>query len=234
MSEKVLDIVEVSKQLEQDALIDLWEVDLREQGGDIIRFCNHVNERKQPVVWKGQTYTPHPIKLDGFERNVQGEGNRPTLTVANILGVVTGIANQFGQLVGVPTVRRQTYARFLDAVNFTLGNPKADTTQEVVTNFIIERMVSLSSEAATFELAIPAESDGALIPSRVMLADICCWRYRGEECGYTGGPVADRFDVPTNDIKKDACSGSLTGCRARFGATAALPFGGYPSSDKIS
>ncbi|EES1058672.1 phage minor tail protein L, partial [Escherichia coli] len=29
-----------------------------------------------------------------------------------------------------------------------------------------------------------------------MLANTCMWTYRSDECGYTGGAVADEFDKP--------------------------------------
>ena len=210
---------------QQDALVEMWEVDFRAFGGEVFRFCNQVNEMNQAVVWKGQEYTPYPISAEGFEMTSQGAGNRPTLTVSNLLGFVTGAA------VGV--VRRLTYARFLDAANFKAGNPTADPNQEIIGKYVIEQMTSLTAERAVFELAAPSESDGAIIPSRMMLANTCIWQYRGEGCGYTGRPVADRYDIPTDDPKKDVCSGTLTGCRARFGATAVLPFGGFPSADKV-
>lgn len=220
--------------LQQDVLVDLWEVDFRSFGGERYYFCNQVNELGEAVVWQGQAYQPYPIQADGFEMTSQGAGNRPTLAVSNLLGFITAAAEQFNQLVGVSIIRHQTYAQFLDAVNFKLGNVDADTTQEVVSKYVIERMVSMTAESATFELAVPAETDGAIIPSRIMLANTCCWQYRGEGCGYTGRAVADRFDMPTSDPLKDACSRSLTGCRARYGATAVLPFGGYPSADKVN
>lgn len=220
---------------QQDVLVDLWQVDLRPLGGRVFYFCNQVNERGTAVVWQGQAYEPYPIKADGFESTSQGAGNRPTLTVSNLLGLITGAADQFGQLVGVLVVRRQTYAKFLDAVNFQSGrNPTADPMQEVVGKYLVERMTALNAETATFELAAPSESDGSVIPARIMLANTCCWQYRGEGCGYTGRAVADRFDMPTDDASKDVCSKTLTGCRARFGATAVLPFGGFPSSDKVT
>ena len=219
----------------RSVLVDLWQVDLRPLGGRIFYFCNQVNERGTAVVWQGQAYEPYPIKADGFESTSQGAGNRPTLTVSNLLGLITGAADQFGQLVGVLVVRRQTYAKFLDAVNFQSGrNPTADPMQEVVGKYLVERMTALNAETATFELAAPSESDGSVIPARIMLANTCCWQYRGEGCGYTGRAVADRFDMPTDDASKDVCSKTLTGCRARFGATAVLPFGGFPSSDKVT
>lgn len=220
--------------MQQDILIDLWELDFREFGGEVFYLCNQVNELGGAVVWCGQAYEPYPINADGFEMMSQGAGNRPTLMLSNLLGLITAAAEQFNQFVGITVIRRQTYAKFLDAVNFKAGNPTADSTQEVVSKFVVERLVSMTVESATFELATPSESDGAVIPARIMLANVCCWQYRGEGCGYTGRPVADRFDMPTADPEKDACSGNLTGCRARFGVTAVLPYGGFPSCDKVN
>lgn len=219
---------------EQDVLLDLWEIDLRAIGGERHFFCNQTNEKGQAVVWQGRAYEPWPIRADGFELNAQGAGNRPRLNVSNIGGFVTAAAERYQQLVGAAVVRRQVYARFLDAVNFSDGNAAADPGQEAVSRYVVERMVALTAETAAFELAAPAETDGALIPARFMLANVCGFRYRGEECGYTGKAVADRFDRPTNDPAKDRCSGTLTGCRARFGATAVLPYGGFASADKVA
>lgn len=217
---------------EQDVLLDLWELDLRPLGGAVHRFCNQANEKSEPVVWKGQAYDPYPIQAEGFELTGQGAGNRPKITVANVFGFVTGAAAQYGQLIGAAVVRRQVLARFLDAVNFQAGNPQADPSQEVVGKYLIERMASMTAEAAVFELAAPSEADGSVIPARIMLANICPFAYRGEECGYTGRPVADRFDMRTDDPAKDDCSKGLLGCQARFGLTAALSFGGFVGIDK--
>lgn len=221
-------------ELEQDALIELWEVDLRPFGGELLRFCNHLNAKKQEfVLWKGQKYQSYPIQGDGFELTAQGAGNRPKLTVSNLFGLVTGLAERHNKLIGAKVTRRQTYARFLDAGNFDGGNPQADPLQEAVSQFVIERLSALTAETAQFELAAPAEADGAVIPARIILEDVCCWQYRGEGCGYTGKPVADKDDMPTDDPKKDACSGRILGCQARHGATAVLPFGGFISADKV-
>ena len=113
------------------------------------------------------------------------------------------------------------------------GNNKADPTQEIVSQYIVERLTSLiPSESATFELALPCESDGILLPARVIIAHTCCWDYRSSECSYTGGAVADEYDNPTNDITKDKCSYSLTGCKLRHG-NGILPFGGFPGAAKF-
>lgn len=218
---------------QQDVLVELWEVDFRPFGGAVGRYCNHMNEKNGAVVWRGAEYAPYPIEAEGFEMTAQGAGNRPTLKVSNVLGFVTGAAEQYNQLAGVEVVRRLTYAKFLDAANFTAGNPQADPNQEIVYRYVVERLTEMTAERAVLELATPAEADGAIVPARMMLANTCVWQYRGEGCGYTGRAVADKFDMPTSDPKKDVCSGTLAGCRARFGATAALPFGGFPSADKV-
>ncbi len=218
----------------QDVMVELWEVDLRALGGQVYRLCNQVNEKNGAVVFAGQAYEPYPVYAEGFESSSQGAGNRPTLSLSNLFGLVTGMVESYGSVVGAAVTRYQVYAQFLDAANFASGaNPSADASQAVRMCFVVERMVSLTAEKAVFELSAPSEADGALVPARLMMADRCPWQYRGAECGYTGRPVADRFDMPTDDAKKDDCSHKLLGCMARFGATAALPYGGFVSADKV-
>ncbi|TYG33317.1 phage minor tail protein L [Lonepinella koalarum] len=225
-------------ELEQDALIELWEIDLRhissntddDMKGELYRFHNGLSQTKANIWWQDNEYQAYPIKADGFEISGQGASNRPTLTVSNLYGTITGIAANFGQGVGAKVTRRLVYAQFLDARNFVNGNNKADPTQEVVSYYIIEQLKSLDDEQATFELASPAETDNARIPLLMITSDVCIWQYRSAQCGYTGVPVADEFDNPTSDKKKDKCSHCIRGCKLRFGDNAVLPFGGFPST----
>ncbi|MEH8079340.1 phage minor tail protein L, partial [Gallibacterium anatis] len=172
----------------------------------------------------------YPIKAGGFELNGNGPSNRPTLTVSNLLGLITGIAVDFNEAVGAVVRRRQVYLHYLDAVNFREGNPQADPTQELVSLYIIEQLSSLKQDVATFTLALPTETDNAYLPARMMMADTCAWIYRSSECGYNGAPVADEKDMPTGDPKKDKCSRCLTGCKMRNNT---LNFGGFPSINKV-
>lgn len=222
---------------EQGAMLDLYEVDLSKIVGEklILRFHAGLNQLRKAIIWQGNTYEPYPIKVEGFQKNGQGTSNRPKMSVSDALGLITGLANSYDDLLGSVVIRHQVLAEFLDAVNFEYGNAKADPTQEIISYYIVERLTALApSNSATFELALPCESDGALLPARVIIAHTCCWRYRSVECGYTGGAVADEFDQETNDITKDKCSYSLNGCKLRFGTYGILPFGGFPSSAKLS
>ncbi|OCG39711.1 phage minor tail protein L [Gilliamella sp. Bif1-4] len=229
----LLDITKIA----QDAIVDLYEVDLTKIVGNktIFRFHNGLNELRRPITWQGNIYEPYPIKVDGFQKNGQGTSNRPKMTVSNAFGLITGLVKSFDDLLGAVVTRRQVLAEFLDAVNFEGGNNKADPTQEVVSQYLVERLTNLiPSESATFELALPCESDGIFLPSRVIIAHTCCWQYRSSECSYTGGAIADERDALTNDVTKDKCSGTITGCKLRFGKNGILPFGGFPASAKLS
>ncbi|ECC9939337.1 phage minor tail protein L, partial [Salmonella enterica subsp. enterica] len=181
---------------EQSAKVDLWEFDLTAIGGERYFFCNEQNEKGEPVTWQGRQYEPYPIQAQDFELNGKGTSPRPNLVVSNMFGLVTGMAEDLQSIVGASVVRHQVYRKFLDAVNFVEGNPDANPEQEVVARYSVEQLSELTTSTATFVLASPVETDGSVFPGRIMLAEICTFDYRGEECGYNGPPVADEFDKP--------------------------------------
>ncbi|EOM4131903.1 phage minor tail protein L, partial [Escherichia coli] len=162
----------------------LWEIDLTVQGGERYFFCNELNEKGEPVTWQGRKYQAYPIDGSDFEMNGKGSSARPSLTVSNLFGLVTGMAEDLQSLVGATVVRRRVYARFLDAVNFVAGNPEADPEQELSDRWVVEQMSQLTAMTTSFVLATPTETDGALFPGRIMLANTCMWTYRSDECGY--------------------------------------------------
>ena len=221
--------------LEQTALLDLFDVDMRQltgkdgNRGELFRFYAGTNELTQPIIWQGNRYTPFGVKAEGFEMSGQGASNRPTLTVVNFDGFVTALSNNFEQCLGAIVRRRQVYAQFLDAANFKAGNLNADPQQERVSYYLIEQLTTLTQDMATFTLALPTETDNAVINKRTILVT-CPWVYRSTECGYTGSPVADEKDQPTTDPKKDKCSGCLRGCQLRHNT---LNYGGLIGVNKL-
>ncbi|EAT0258243.1 phage minor tail protein L [Salmonella enterica] len=215
----------------QSARLNLWEFDLTAIGGERYFFCNEPNEKGEPVTWQGRQYEPYPIQVRDVEMNGKGPSPRVTLAVSNLFGLVTGMAEDLQSLTGASVIRHQVYARFLDAVNFAGGNPDADPEQEVVSRYLVEQLSGLTATTATFVLAAPTETDGAVFPARVMLADTCVWGYRDENCGYDGPPVADAFDRPTSDPAKDRCSRCMSGCRMRNNLQRA---GFFASINKLS
>ncbi|EFD6599682.1 phage minor tail protein L, partial [Escherichia coli] len=122
-------------------------------GGERYFFCNELNEKGEAVTWQGRQYQVYPIDGSGFEMNGKGSSARPSLTVSNLFGLVTGMAEDLQSLVGATVVRRRVYARFLDAVNFVAGNPEADPEQELTDRWVVEQMSSLTAMTASFVLA---------------------------------------------------------------------------------
>ncbi len=157
--------------VEQSAVIELYTLDLSAIGGEVHHFCNQVNELGQAVKWKGIAYTPFPIVSDGFELSTRGASNRPSLTVSNLFGLVTEIVESEYGIIGAKVIRRQVYAKHLDPDNFANGNPDHDPLAESVSHFVIESYKSLNSKTATFELAIPSEADGVVIPRRIIISN---------------------------------------------------------------
>ncbi|WP_267837486.1 phage minor tail protein L [Escherichia coli] len=211
----------------------LWEIDLKRSVEERYFFLYEQKRKGEHGHLAGATVSArnHAIQGSGFELNGKGTSTRPTLTVSNLYGMVTGMAEDLQSLVGGTVVRRKVYARFLDAVNFVNGNSYADPEQEVISRWRIEQCSELSAVSASFVLSTPTETDGAVFPGRIMLANTCTWTYRGDECGYSGPAVADEYDQPTSDITKDKCSKCLSGCKFRNNVG---NFGGFLSINKLS
>lgn len=220
--------------LEQDALLDLYELDLTKltsragTTGKIYRLHNGVNEKGENVVWKGNAYTAYPIKGSNFAQSATGASNRPTLAISNLFGFVTGLVNDFDDCLGAVVCRKQVYAENLDPVNFNSGaNPKFNPNREITTYFVVEQVDAITADVVQFRLAVPTELDKMMLPARSMMANTCQCIYRSAECGYSGTLYFDDKDRPTSDPKKDSCSHLITGCRSRgntrnFGAFIAI------------
>ncbi|WJF92007.1 phage minor tail protein L [Paraburkholderia bonniea] len=218
--------------LEPGAKVRLYELDASGIGGQIARF--HAHRTAGPITWQGLVYSPWPVDAEGFQRTSAGTQPSPTLRVGNVDGSISSLCLALGDLVGAKLVRRETLAKYLDAVNFPQGNPSADPAEELRPEaWRIERKSRSDSEVVEFELASPLDFDGEQLPRRQIVPNLCSFQYRSAECGYTGGPVADVNNQPTGDAAKDRCSNALTGCRLRFGANNPLPFGGFPAAGLI-
>lgn len=216
------------------AFLDLFEADLQPMGGDVLRFHSGTNGFYTDVIWKGRAYPAYPIAVEGFEMKNEGTYSRPSMAVANVSGLITGVNHDFADMIGVVITRRQVPVKFLDAVNFPNGNPDADPTKEGVSRYVVTRMTEETFEQVTYELATPVDCDNAVMPARTILADVCQWIYRGEGCRYSGPPVADERDNPTSDPSKDKCSHRKSGCRFRYPRPAPMPISSFPGSQKVT
>lgn len=71
--------------LEQNAMLELFEVDLRSikdkdsMNGELYRFYAGTNELTRPIVWQGNTYEPFGVSASGFSLSGKGRLNRHCL-----------------------------------------------------------------------------------------------------------------------------------------------------------
>ena len=223
------------QQLAPSAIIELFVLDTTSFGGEIYRFHAGTNGLRQRVVWQGQTYEPFPVQVTGFEFNGSGQLPRPKLAVANITGVISTLVLFYQDMLGAKLTRKRTFAKYLDAVNFTGGvNPTADPTAEFQDDvYFIDRKASETRELVEFELAAAFDVNGVKLPRRQIVQNVCPWKYRGSECSYTGTAYFNANDVAVGSAALDVCGKRLSSCKLRFGENAELPFGGFPAAGLI-
>ena len=223
------------QKLAPSAVIELFVLDLALFGQGPVRFHAGTNALLQRVVWQGQAFDAFPIQVEGFEMNGGGQVPRPRFRVANVTGSITALVLTYQDLVGAKITRKRTLAKYLDAVNFPGGvNPTADPSAEFADDiYMIDRKSRETRDVVEFELAASFDLEGVSLPRRQIVQNVCPWRYRQSECGYTGTAYLDANDQPVASSSLDVCGKRLSSCQARFGEHAELPFGGYPASGLI-
>jgi len=222
---------DVSK-LEVSARIELFELDATVVGGLVYHFVNMSNQLSQSVIWKGVEYNPFPIEATGFDVAADGPLARPRLSVSNVTGLIGALIREYQRLEGCKLIRRRTLVKYLDAVNFAGGvNPTADATAGWPDDiWMIDRVDKRNRLVVEWELCSPLDLAGVQLPRRQIQQVACMWKYRGSECGFTGGAVAKADDTITANLAEDVCGHRISSCKLRFGANAELPFGGFPGA----
>lgn len=223
------------QKLASSAVIELFQLDATDLGGDVSRFHSGTNSILGDVVWNGDTYFRFPIQATGFEFSTQGQLPRPKISVSNVLGTVSAMLLASGGLLGAKLTRRRTLAKYLDAINFDGGvNSDADPTAAFAEDiYYVDRVSAENRDYVEFELASPIDLTGIQLPRRQIIQNICPWKYRGVECSYTGTAYFDSADNSVGSLAQDVCGKHLSSCRVRFGQFAQLPFGGFPSAGLV-
>lgn len=182
--------------LEPSSVIELYELDATSLGGDVLYFHAGTNELSQNIVWNGQTYVRYPVQVSGFEMSAEGAFPRPKLAVSNALSAISAVLMITDDLMGAKVTRKRTMKKFLDAENFTGGvNPDEDPTAEFPSDvYFIDRKSHEDGDTVEFELASSIDLAGVRLPRRQIIQNVCVWKYRSSECGYTGPPLYDLND----------------------------------------
>ena len=185
------------------------------------------------IIWQGQTFEPMALEVSGLEMRSDGKASAPTLSMANNIGGIQGAVSayclQFGDFAGAKLKVITTLAKYLDAENFSTGNPTANPSEKREQIWFIEQKTSENSQQVTFELSNPVDFEGLKIPTR-QISNYCNWEYRSEECGYIGSAMFTEKDEPTDNPALDRCNYRTSGCRCRENE---LHFGGFPASSMV-
>ena len=185
------------------------------------------------IVWQGQVFEPLALDVSGLEMRSDGKASAPTLSMANNIGGIQGAVSayclQFGDFAGAKLKVITTLAKYLDAENFSTGNPTANPSEKREQIWFIEQKTSENAQQVTFEFSNPVDFEGLKIPTR-QISNYCNWEYRSEECGYIGSAMFTEKDEPTDNPALDRCNYRTSGCRCRENE---LHFGGFPASSMV-
>lgn len=179
------------------------------------------------LVWKGYRYIPFPINIEGFEMVSRGTLPKPKMTFANQIQnkdynyfftqIKTQIRN-IGDIIGLRVVRKRTFLKYLDAVNFkSFGgiindddfkidpDPNAELAPDI---YYVDRKLKENKNVLEYELSSILDLENIKLPLRTMYSQSCSFDYRGEGCRYSetedpygtrlqsGKPIADDKDLP--------------------------------------
>ena len=210
------------------ALVTLFKVDLSVIGGGVYYLGSQINAKGAGITWAGQLYTPFPIMFSGFEASTNGALPHPTLAVSNIDGLMSGLVDSLGDMVGAVVTRKQVLVKFLDAVNFEQGNPLADSTAGFADDvWVLEQKTEETSDSITFELVAASDAQGLQVPSRIIQNSTCPFSYKNGDgtglCPYAGALASCDHGLATPN-------GCMTHFPAVGGVQPQLPFGGFPGA----
>lgn len=238
MSDKQKKLAEASK-TELDPIVELFEIDLShiiKDGDSVFRYCREKNSKQEPIVYQGNTYNLLPIRIRDIQQKSSGVSNRPKLIVGNVDGLVTGLIVAYEGLNNAMIKRYTVFEKNLDAVNHKDSDiSEPDPFAYSVNTYVVNGVDQNDGESVIFELAVPSETDGIVLPARSMLVG-CIFNYREAGCGYDGHAVADAKGnaLEPHEMDKDACGKTIRDCQIRFCQNGQLNYGGFVSLDRIS
>jgi len=224
--------------LQQDAIVNLFEIDARPVGAGILRFSPEAVDGG-PARFSAYEYQPLPIAAEGFEWTGKGPLPRPTLSVSGLSLSFISLVIESDDLIGLPIRRIRTYRKHLDDG----ADPDPEMTWPV-DHYVFEQKLKHTRVELQFQLATELDQQGKKVPARQVLRDACTHIYRrwdaqsgafdytAATCPYAGSACFDRAgnSVPPAE---DACGKRLSDCRLRFGQNGNLPTRAMPGVGRV-
>jgi len=145
------------------------------------------------IVWQGIEYLPIPVETDGFEVNANGQLARPKMRISNKDYFATDLLINNDDLQFAKVIRKRTFVKYLDDINFDGGNPwsQADASAELSNDtFVIGQKTAENKIFIELELTSPLDLENFEVNNRLIMSRYCSWHYRGNGCNYNGIPIA--------------------------------------------
>lgn len=147
---------------------------------------------KGPITWQGIEYQPVSIEAEGFELTSNTRLPRPKIRIANKDYLITSLLMNNFDFKNAQVVRKRTFLKHIDDVNFDGGNPfgEADSTAEISEEkYVIGQKTQENKIFVEFELTSPLDLENFEVNHRKILGKYCYWMYRGQGCNYDGPPI---------------------------------------------
>jgi lambda family phage minor tail protein L len=147
----------------------------------------------QGIVWQGVEYLPIPVETDGFEVNANGQLSRPKMRISNKDYFATDLLLNNDDLQFAKVIRKRTFVKYLDDVNFDGGNPwgESDASAELSNDtFVVGQKTAENKVFIELELTSPLDLENFEVNNRLIMSRYCSWHYRGNGCNYNGIPLA--------------------------------------------
>lgn len=189
------------------------------------------------IWWRGMEFDNYSMEITGLGSTSDQSQDQPSLKVSNVHGVASAICRDYEDMARAKVTIWDTFGKYLDARNFSGGNPTADPNSCYESVFYIESKSDEDPEQVTFLLMNPLDLDNLRIPSR-QITNVCTWacrgKYRtGDGCGYNGPRRIKSDGTPTDDPALDKCPGTWAACEYLFGPNVETDFGGFPACGLI-
>jgi lambda family phage minor tail protein L len=198
--------------LQPTAIVELFELilDTVDKSSSVIRFHGGAIFQ-QDIKWQGNKYTPLPVESEGFEITANGQMPRPKIRLSNKDYYVTDLLLNNNDFQFAKVIRRRTFVKYLDDINFDGGNPwgQADPSAELsVDTFVVSQKTAENKVFVELELSSPLDLENFEVNSRLLMSRYCSWYYRGNGCNYEGPPIETEYGLGLQ-LNKD-CIKSFT------------------------
>lgn len=234
-----------------DDEVELFTVDATMIGGEIYRFSASPvpapDGSQIAPTFAGDVYPVIPFKSNGFEWSAGGALPRPTVQFftsrddgdqVSVAAYLLSMVEALDDLLGAKVYRVRTLRKFLD--DGADANPQATMGFEV---YNVTRKSKQTNSMVEFQLSSSMDLEGVMLPGGQVL-NHCDHSYRTPlpdggfsyehaTCPFVGTSYFDANGNAVSNASKDRCGRQLEDCKKRFGATAILPFGGFPGVGKF-